>query len=168
MGAGNAGIILLAGFDGNIPPQSYALPASGSPLDSDTITTPLSVSVNAANRVVLTLAMTFVSVTQWVVSAYLKNNGRFQTPSGGSALPATNNTGTANLNTNLNKNIPVLSVAQNDNQAGFQSIAHTYVGPVTADFIYLVGNLVGTLVVRVVPTYTVANQDLITIGVNLY
>lgn len=149
-----------------------AFAASGVALDSDKIQTPLVVNVESNNRVVLTCAFGFQNITQFVVTAFMRNNGAFRGLSGGSALPGTayafgNAQGTTNAR--MNQNIPVLSVAQNDNQPGFQALAHTYVGPAVFDFIYLVGNLTGLLVVRVVATYAVApgNNDFFTCGVNV-
>lgn len=161
----NVGIILAANGAGNN--GQAALPASGANLDSDTVTTPLVVNVGVANRVVLTCAWTFVTVTQYVVSAFINNTNIFNAISGGSATPAFGGAG-GKANSNLNQNIPVLSVAQNDTQAGFQALTHTYTSPTVKDYIYLVGNLAGKLIVRITPTGAAAAGDFFICSVDVY
>lgn len=150
----NAGIILATQGGGGS--GYFALPASGTTLDSDTITTPLAVNVGVANRVVLTLFFSFANVTQWVVRVLVDSTDIFNTLSGGSAQPAQFPPGTLSpsVSVRLAAKTPVLSVAQNDTQAGFQALDHTYSNTaVTTDYIYFPGNLAGKLMVQVTPTY---------------
>ena len=162
----NAGIILFA--NGNASGGAVAFAATGVAKDSSSITTPLLIPINSANRVVLTCAFGFAVATQYVVRCMINNNNYFAAPSGGSALPTTGSNGA--VNAQLNQNIPVLAVGQNSSSAGFQMLDNTYVGPATTDYIYLVGNLAGYLVVRVTATYAapLGANDYFVCGVSLY
>ena len=158
----NGGIIMAANH--NASAGQGQLPTAGA-LDSDDLTTPLIVNVGIAQRVVLTVAMGFVNTTSYVVRVFLNNNNLFGALAGGSARPSP----LGSVNANLNVNIPVLSVAQNDTQPGFQTLDHTYTSGTTTDYIFLAGALTGLLMVRVTTAGPApANGDYFLCSVDLF
>lgn len=132
----NRGIILAANNDGSS--GNLVLPNAGS------LASPLQVSIDVSERVVLTLVFGFNAVTSYTVRVRLKNSNKYGTLAAGKAAPAL--TGGA-VDANLNVPVPVLSVAQNDSNPGVYQIDHVYTPGLTTDFIELAGGLIGQIAV---------------------
>lgn len=159
----NAGIILFC--NRNASNGAVLMPNVGTNLDSTSATSPLVVNIGAANRVVLTVQFGFGNVTSYTVRVMMSNTNVFNAYSGGTASPAV--TGGSTLLVGV---VPVLSIAQNDTQPGFQALDHVYTNVTSVDYIYLPGNLVGQLVVRMTPSTggNGGNQsDFFTCGVSI-